>query len=90
MKRPEEFVEAGCELSDPFPMFALIHQKTFGDPCKTGCAYFKQGQCAAFRKLFPDVAITRDKMRKEDERNARKHPQDKQGYVPPTKKPFRW
>ena len=52
MKQPMEYLDAGCELATPFILFVMIHQKTRGDPCTTGCAYYENGKCAAYRKLF--------------------------------------
>ena len=39
-------------------MFIWLHQATGGDPCTTGCAYFKGGTCPAYRKLNTPAKAT--------------------------------
>lgn len=44
----------GCQLAEPAIVFYGIHNATAGDPCKTGCAYFNDGKCPAYRKHHTD------------------------------------
>jgi hypothetical protein len=49
----EEFVSAGCGLSNPRILFIAIYCETLGQPCN-GCAYDTHGsRCAARASLFP-------------------------------------
>ena len=43
-----KFSEAGCELTRPVQIFVGLYSATNGDPCTTGCAYYKGGNCKAF------------------------------------------
>ena len=46
-----QYVDAGCELANPIDLFVAVHTFTKGDPCTTGCAYYKGGQCKAYLAL---------------------------------------
>ena len=82
MKDLQAFLDVNCELAKPLGLFIDLHRATHGDPCRTGCAYFKGGQCAAFKVLFPGIAVPAPKVKKRDGVAS--------GYVAPSKKPFRW
>jgi hypothetical protein len=96
MKAISDFIEADCELAikpnraSQLPIFIAVYDLTHGDPCRTGCAHFNGGQCPAFRILFPEIAKVRDVMRKQDGRDAKRLPPRNEGFVRPSKKPFRW
>ena len=47
----EDFLKTDCQLLEPFPIFIGLYRVTGGDPCTTGCAYFKGGKCPAYMKL---------------------------------------
>lgn len=57
--RPDERLailkKDGCELSEPQELFVAILVETHGDPCTTGCAYFKGGKCPAYQKYHSDA-----------------------------------
>lgn len=46
-----QYVDANCELANSIYMFVAVHTFTKGDPCTTGCAYYKGGQCKAYLAL---------------------------------------
>jgi len=46
-----QYVDAGCELAHPINLFVTVYRLTKGDPCTTGCAYYKGGQCKAHLAL---------------------------------------
>ena len=46
-----QYADAGCELADPIHMFVAVHMATNENPCNTGCAYYKGGQCKAYLAL---------------------------------------
>ena len=48
---PLDFIDAGCELATPLPIFLAIYSLSNGNPCK-GCAYDMDGKCAARKALF--------------------------------------
>ena len=47
----EAFVDAGCELIRPFPIFLGIYSLSSGQPC-AGCGYDHDGKCEAKRKIL--------------------------------------
>ena len=52
------FLDAGCELARPdVRMLIGIYDATGGNPCTTGCAYYKGGACPAYRKLTLPVNV---------------------------------
>jgi hypothetical protein len=63
--QPQAFLEVGCQLAKPLLTFLNIYNVTGGDPCN-GCAYYQNGTCPAYRKLFKEVGnvstATRDKL----------------------------
>lgn len=70
-KTIEEFIDAGCELSDPLRLFIGLYHATAGQPCN-GCAYDSHGnKCQAKRALFQAPAVaTPDAPRGETVREA--------------------
>jgi len=44
----------GCKLVEPESMFRALLITTSGDPCTTGCAYFRDGKCPAYLKYHTD------------------------------------
>ncbi len=40
----------GCQLVEPKPLFQALLIASHGDPCGTGCCYFKDGTCPAYLK----------------------------------------
>lgn len=47
-----DFLKTDCQLLRPIELFVGLHGATGGDPCTTGCAYFKGGRCPAYMKLI--------------------------------------
>lgn len=47
----QKFADAGCELAKPIGLFLGVFAATNGDPCTTGCAYYKGGNCPAYRAM---------------------------------------
>lgn len=84
MREIQDFLEADCPLTKPtLGMFLGVYNATNGDPCRTGCAYFRGGQCPSFKVLFPGITVPTPKTTKKVDGAA-------SGYVPPSKKPFKW
>ena len=54
-KKITEFLDAGCELAHPLIIFIAVYGATGGDPCTTGCLYYRGGACPAYRKLFRPI-----------------------------------
>jgi len=48
----------GCLLADTPPVFMGLMATTNNDPCTTGCAFFDNGKCTAYRKHHTDVKRT--------------------------------
>ena len=46
-----KFTEAGCALAKPIGLFLGIYAATNGNPCTTGCAYYKGGNCPAYQSM---------------------------------------
>ena len=46
-----DYDSESCKLRTPFPLFIMIHNKTNGDPCTTGCAWFDNGNCEGYKNL---------------------------------------
>jgi hypothetical protein len=87
VKEVQDFLEADCKLARPrTDIFIAVFNRTGGNPCQTGCAFYEDGQCLAFRKVFSEDPAAKRPIK------AKKDPQQQttKGYVPPTKKPFRW
>ena len=61
MKTISDFIDAECELSSPLGIFVGVYELTRGDPCTTGCAYYRGGACPAYRKLFRPILAQMDK-----------------------------
>ena len=52
MIRLDQFLERDdCELAKSRGLFIAIHHATNGDPCTTGCAWFDNGKCPAYKAL---------------------------------------
>ena len=55
-KQPEDFVNAGCQLTTSIGIFLGIYHATNGKPCP-GCGYHINGVgCPAYRKVFGRAA----------------------------------
>ena len=46
---------AGCQLAYPPALFQGLLKATHGDPCTTGCAYFDEGKCPAYRRYHSEA-----------------------------------
>jgi hypothetical protein len=51
----EKLKADGCQLVEPQELFIGLMLATRGDPCTTGCAYFKDGKCPAYLKHHSDA-----------------------------------
>lgn len=47
----KKFTDAGCELANPIGLFLGLYAATNGNPCTTGCAYYRGGNCPAYRAM---------------------------------------
>lgn len=49
---PTDYLAAGCTFALEAPMpFMAVHQATVGRVCDTGCSWYTNGKCAAYRSL---------------------------------------
>jgi hypothetical protein len=53
----DAFALAGCEFGkSSIPAFLAVYGLTDGNVCETGCAWYRGGQCPAYKKLkFADA-----------------------------------
>lgn len=69
--------DSGCALVNPPELFYALHWFAKGSLCKTGCAYYEDGKCPAYRRMsggtpnvatVPVVPIYTETVRQEAER----------------------
>ncbi len=52
-----DFRNSHCEQYNTKPeMFYALWERTNGDPCTTGCAWYGRGQCLGYKRLIRDSA----------------------------------
>ncbi len=96
MKTVQDFFDSTCELAhrngaNDVQIFPSLLAATNGDPCTTGCAYFKNGNCHAYRTLFPGrQLVIVNRVISALKKNASRPSRETVGYARPTKKPFKW
>lgn len=77
----EQLKQDGCQLVEPKERFAALMVASSGDPCTTGCTYFKAGTCPAYQKYHSKAINERIKTESERTKAHTKAYSDQSGLI---------